>query len=187
MPVRVDRSDEEVEEFALDDKTLERIKTLATDLDVFSTPVSDPLKRTGSDQSMDMFGMQTCLHPSPARDSSTSSEPDREREADTKTIKTDDMTDGMAVTDDGECDWLNQPHQELHDALETLYLISFSRYPIELRNALNDGPLLSPIRQALPTTGRASARRSSAPRSSSTRWRSACSPRTRTCGRITCS
>ena len=31
----------------------ERIKTLATDLDMFATPANDPLKRTGSDQSID--------------------------------------------------------------------------------------------------------------------------------------
>jgi hypothetical protein len=161
MPVKyVDRCDEAVENFALDEKALEHIKTLATDLDIFGTPASDPLKRTGSDQSFttsmksfDKYGNQTRVYPSPGRDSSTSSEPEQEREADSKTIKTD-VTDGCGqLTDDGGCDWLNQPHQELQDALETLYLISFSRYPIELRNALNDGPLLQPIRQALPHNG----------------------------------
>lgn len=153
MPVRVDHN--EAEDLALDEKALERIKTLATDLDMFATPANDPLKRTGSDQSIDKFGNQTRINLSPARDSSTSSEPDQEREVDTKTIKTDGVSDvAGGLTDDGcDCDWLNQPHEELQDAPESLYLISFSRYPIELRNALNDGPLLQPIRQALPHNG----------------------------------
>jgi len=46
-------------------------------------------------------------------------------------------------------EWLDLPNQDHDEAVEPLYLISFSRYPVELRDALHSGPLLAPVRLSL--------------------------------------
>jgi hypothetical protein len=43
--------------------------------------------------------------------------------------------------------------QDAGAQMETVYLISFSRYPVELRCVLQNGPLVVPIRQALRAAG----------------------------------
>jgi len=40
-------------------------------------------------------------------------------------------------------------NKDENNTMEELYLVSFSRYPVELRDALQTGPLLAPVRAAL--------------------------------------